>query len=100
MTRLAGKVALITGAARGIGEGIAGAFYREGARVVLTDIQDELGQAKADELGERADYSRLDVRLEPDWERVVSTASGMIVANRKGIWESRLRPEMSSTLSR
>ena len=72
MTRLAGKVALITGAARGIGEGIARAFHREGALVILADIQDELGQAKAAELGEGADYSRLDVRLESDWKRVLS----------------------------
>jgi len=70
--RLAGKVALITGAARGIGEGIARAFHREGAVVVLTDIQDVVGQAKATALGERASYSRLDVRLEADWERAVN----------------------------
>ncbi|MEW6745005.1 MAG: SDR family oxidoreductase [Planctomycetota bacterium] len=70
MTRLAGKVALLTGAARGIGEGIARAFHREGARVVLSDIRDELGRAVALELGERADYAHLDVRLESDWEGV------------------------------
>lgn len=70
--RLAGKAALITGAARGIGEGVARAFYREGARVVVTDIQDDGGQARATALGERASYSRLDVRLEVDWEKAIS----------------------------
>jgi NAD(P)-dependent dehydrogenase (short-subunit alcohol dehydrogenase family) len=73
MTQLAGKVALITGAARGIGEGIARAFHREGAYVILTDIQDDLGHSIAKELGERAAYSRLDVRLESDWERVLGS---------------------------
>lgn len=72
MTRLGDKVALITGAARGIGAGIARAFHHEGAWVVLTDIQDELGQARARELGDRARYARLDVRLEADWERLIS----------------------------
>ena len=73
MARLAGKVALVTGAARGIGAGIARAFHREGARVVLTDIMDEMGQARATELGGGASYLRLDVRLESDWERAIST---------------------------
>ncbi len=71
MGRLTGKSALVTGAARGIGEGIARAFHREGAQVLLTDIRDELGQARAAELGEGASYARLDVRLESDWERAI-----------------------------
>ncbi len=71
MQKLSGKVALVTGAARGIGEGIARAFHREGAEVLLTDIRDDEGRAIAAALGERATYARLDVRLEADWERVV-----------------------------
>ncbi|WP_394830297.1 glucose 1-dehydrogenase [Pendulispora rubella] len=71
MARLADKVALITGAARGIGEGIARAFHREGARVILSDIKDDLGEEVARELGERASYVHLDVRIEADWERVM-----------------------------
>jgi len=45
--RVAGKVALVTGAARGIGEADVRALVREGAKVVLTDVNDELGEALA-----------------------------------------------------
>ena len=72
MHRLSGKVALVTGAARGIGEEVARTFHREGAEVLLTDIRDDEGRAVAAELGERAGYARLDVRLEADWERVLA----------------------------
>jgi 3(or 17)beta-hydroxysteroid dehydrogenase len=67
MSRLNEKVALVTGAARGIGAAIARAFYAEGARVLLTDIRDDLGQRVAAELGAGASYARLDVRREADW---------------------------------
>ena len=72
MGRLEHKVTLVTGAARGIGEAIARAFVGEGARVVVTDIQDGLGREVAASLGERAEYRRLDVREEADWSAVVS----------------------------
>jgi NAD(P)-dependent dehydrogenase (short-subunit alcohol dehydrogenase family) len=65
MHRLTGKVALVTGAARGIGEAIAAAFVREGARVVVSDIDDTLGRATAERL--HADWMRLDVREEMAW---------------------------------
>ena len=70
--RLGGKTALVTGAARGIGEAVARAFVAEGAFVVVTDLADEAGQAVTDALGpDRACFERLDVREEADWERVV-----------------------------
>lgn len=72
MSRLEEKIALVTGAARGIGEGIARAFHREGATVLLTDVRDELGARTADEVGPRASYERLDVRREEDWRSVVN----------------------------
>lgn len=68
--RLQSKVALITGAARGIGEAIADAFVREGATVWLTDIRDCEGISAARRLGARARFEVLDVREEAHWRRV------------------------------
>lgn len=70
--RLANKIALITGAARGIGRATAELFHKEGATVLLTDIQDETGMALARQLGERASYFRLDVGREQDWEQAAA----------------------------
>jgi len=70
--RLLGKVALVTGAARGIGQAIAALFVGEGAAVVLTDIRDAEGQEAARALGSRARYLHLDVRLERDWASAVA----------------------------
>jgi len=72
--RLAGKVAVITGAAQGMGEAHARVFVREGARVVLTDINAEQGQALAAELGEACLFVAHDVASSSDWARVVEAA--------------------------
>ncbi len=50
MNRLKGKIALVTGAAQGMGAAHARAFLKEGAKVVLTDLNDEKGQTPAPEL--------------------------------------------------
>jgi 3alpha(or 20beta)-hydroxysteroid dehydrogenase len=71
MGQLADKVVLITGAARGTGRVTARSLAEAGARVVLADVRDELGQATAEEIGEAATYQHLDVRSEQDWQRVV-----------------------------
>jgi 3alpha(or 20beta)-hydroxysteroid dehydrogenase len=65
--RLEGKVAIVTGAARGQGEAEARRFVAEGASVLLTDVLDDEGAAVAADLGERAAYRRLDVTSEDEW---------------------------------
>jgi NAD(P)-dependent dehydrogenase (short-subunit alcohol dehydrogenase family) len=74
MERLAGKTALISGAAEGLGLAIASRFVREGARVIMTDIQAEKGQAAAESLGENAIFLAHDVALEADWQHVIAKA--------------------------
>ena len=72
MGMLEGKVAIITGAAQGRGEKHAIRFVKEGAKVVVTDIKDEPGQALADKLGPNAIYMHLDVTSEEQWAAVVA----------------------------
>jgi len=74
MGRLEGKVAAITGAASGFGEAAARLFVKEGARVVLGDIQDAAGRAVAASLGDSAVFVHCNVTVEGDVARLVDTA--------------------------
>jgi 3alpha(or 20beta)-hydroxysteroid dehydrogenase len=72
MGRLAGKVAIVTGAAQGTGAAIARLFVDEGARVVLADVKDEQGREGARALGDAARFIHLDVRDPDDWQAAVA----------------------------
>ncbi|MGB1961934.1 MAG: L-iditol 2-dehydrogenase [Candidatus Puniceispirillaceae bacterium] len=75
MTRLAGKSALITGAARGIGHHFATAYVAEGARVAIADINGERAQAAADELGDQAIAIEMDVTVQDSIDAAIATAT-------------------------
>jgi 3alpha(or 20beta)-hydroxysteroid dehydrogenase len=88
--RLEGKVAVITGAARGQGEAEARRFVAEGARVLLTDVLDAEGEAVAASLGEAAAYRHLDVTSEDEWIAAVADAEARfgpvtVLVNNAGI---------------
>ena len=77
MRKLEGKVAIITGAAHGMGAVDAQLFSREGARLVLCDVRQEDGakvEAQINESGGETIFVRMDVTMEDDWERVVKAA--------------------------
>lgn len=90
MGRLSGKVAIITGAARGMGASHARIFAREGAKLVITDRNIEGGQALADEIGADCLFVSQDVTKPADWEAVVAAAEKAfgkvdILVNNAGI---------------
>jgi 3(or 17)beta-hydroxysteroid dehydrogenase len=72
MDRLKGKVAIITGAAKGLGEADARLFAQEGAQVIVTDVDVENGQRVAKEIGPQATFMRLDVRHEAEWKELIA----------------------------
>jgi 3(or 17)beta-hydroxysteroid dehydrogenase len=91
MNRLDGKVALISGGARGIGGETARLMVEAGARVVVGDVLDEQGRQTAGGLGESAVYVHLDVTREEDWSAAVAVAIGRfgkldVLVNNAGLF--------------
>ena len=74
MEKLEDRVAIVTGSASGIGKAIAQLFANEGARVVVSDIQDDLGQKFADGLGKKGSFIHADVTMEDDVRDMVEYA--------------------------
>ena len=70
--RISGKIALITGGARGQGRQEAERFAAEGATVYITDVLDDVGAAAADELGDAVAFLHHDVTSEDDWAAVIA----------------------------
>lgn len=92
--RVEGKVALVTGAASGLGKAAAAMLVREGARVALTDRNEAGAREVAASLGEAARAWALDVTKEADWERVVDEVGATfgrldVVVNNAGIGISK-----------
>lgn len=90
MDRLKGKVAIITGGARGMGAATSRLFAAEGAKVAITDLLEEAGAALAAELGDAARFYRHDVSSEADWAAVVGAVAADlgpvdILVNNAGI---------------
>src|SRR6266851_7891635 len=77
MTRLAGKVAFVTGAASGLGRAIALRFAAEGARVALADIDAAGGHAVATQIGAAALFIAHDVTSEADWVANLARAAAL-----------------------
>lgn len=100
MSRLAGKVAIVTGGARGMGATHVRKFVDEGAKVVFTDLNEEGGLALEKELGENVKFVIQNVTSAADWETVVKETENTfgpvnILVNNAGISMSKPLLEMT-----
>jgi NAD(P)-dependent dehydrogenase (short-subunit alcohol dehydrogenase family) len=95
LERLAGRRALITGAARGIGRAVAERFAHEGADVIVADVLEDEGAAAADAIG--AAFRRLDVTSEGEWDALVAELGDrppdVLVNNAGGLLSSAVLHE-------
>ena len=100
MTKLLDKVAIVTGGARGMGESHVRRFVEEGAKVVFTDINEEVGEQLSAELGDNALFVKHDVTDEAGWQEVVEKTEAAfgpvnVLVNNAGISMSKSIADMS-----
>lgn len=100
MTKLLDKVAIVTGGARGMGESHVHRFVEEGAKVVFTDINEEVGEQLSAELGDNALFVKHDVTDEAGWQEVVEKTEAAfgpvnVLVNNAGISMSKSIADMS-----
>ncbi|HEX6352652.1 SDR family NAD(P)-dependent oxidoreductase [Actinophytocola sp.] len=102
---LNGRKALVTGAAQGLGEGMAHALAAAGATVVVADVQDDLGGKVAESLGEGHGFVHLDVTDDAGWETAVAEATGLlggldILVNNAGVEITSLLVDLDAAAAR
>ena len=90
MGRFDNRTVIVTGGARGMGASHARGFVAEGANVVIADVLEQEGRTLADELGNHAIFSRLDVTSDRDWAATVAAAEDAfgpvsVLVNNAGI---------------
>lgn len=88
--RVAGKVALVSGGAQGMGAAHVRMLVRHGARVVIADLDEQQGNRLAEDLGDKAVFVRLDVSIPDEWESAVSIANSRfgevsVLVNNAGV---------------
>jgi 3alpha(or 20beta)-hydroxysteroid dehydrogenase len=102
---LNGRKALVTGAAQGLGEGMARALAAAGAKVVVADLQDELGPKVAESLGEGHGFAHLDVTDDVNWQRAIAQATELlggldILVNNAGVEITSLLVDLDAAAAR
>lgn len=85
MNRLLNKIVLISGGARGMGAEEARLFISEGAKVVIGDLRVEEGQQLAQRLGNNAEFVKLDVTKQENWEATIAFGHINVLVNNAGI---------------
>ena len=105
MIDLSGRKALVTGAAQGLGEGMARALAAAGARVVVADLQQDLGPKVAESLGDGHGFVALDVTDDAAWEGAMRTATDLlggldILVNNAGIEITSLLVDLDAAAAR
>jgi 3alpha(or 20beta)-hydroxysteroid dehydrogenase len=90
MGLLDGKVAIVTGAARGMGATHARQLVKEGAKVIISDLNEKLGEELSEEIGEQALFVKHDVTDLNDWNNLISKANDAfgpvnVLVNNAGI---------------